>query len=216
MQPAEAWLAMECCWKRAAVPERTPPLDTRGQLMAGYSARAQPYLDAIAKAVFSQEKVRNWLLAGTRHESAYAGARCLDAEQKACRRKTKAPFYCNYWCYWCGKGPNCGISQRVGNNRVETDMMVFLESDKGPRLAIHIEFKQDGEELSCGQAEAYPLRAECWATSNYRPGGVMVHQDWLTVIFCGDDKDDSSEVVPFDRRISHKEACSMIEHYPCR
>ena len=47
--------------------------------MAKYSERAQPYLDAIADAVFSQEKIRNWLLVGTRHESAYANAKCLNA-----------------------------------------------------------------------------------------------------------------------------------------
>ena len=186
--------------------------------MAKYSERAQPYLDAIADAVFSQEKVRNWLLAGTRHEIAYANARCLDDEQKACRGKIKAPFYCNYWCYRCENGPNCGIFRQVGHPRVETDMMVFLESDEGRRLAIHIEFKHDDptEPLSCGQAEAYPLRAECWATNGYGPSSVMAHQDWLTIIFCGDDTKDSSEVAPFDRRISHSEARSMIERYPRR
>ena len=140
--------------------------------------------------------------------------KCLNDEQKALHGKIKAPFYCNYWCYRCENGPNCEILRRVGFNRVETDMMVFLESDRGRRLAIHIEFKHDIEDLSCGQAGAYPLRAACWATSNYQPTSVMVHQDWLTVIFCGDDAKDSSEVTPFDRRISHSEARSMIENYP--
>ena len=182
--------------------------------MAKYSGKAQPYLDAIADAVFSQEKVRNWLLAGTRHEFAYANARCLDDEQKACRGNIKAQFYSNYWCHTCKEETNCGVKRIVDHPRVETDMMAFLESDKGRRLAIHIEFKRDGERFSSGQATAYPLRAECWAKNGYGPRSVMAHQDWLTVIFCGDNMKGSSEVAPFDRRISHSEARSMIVHYP--
>ena len=181
--------------------------------MASYSKKARPYLDAIAAAVFSREDVRNWLLAGTRHETAYANATCLDAEQKACRGKTRQPFYCNYWCFWCERAGNCGI-RFDGSRPLETDMMAFLESDQGRRLAIHIEFKHDGEALRIGQAEAYPLRAECWATSRYKPRSIMAHDDWLTVIFCGDDAKDSLEVAPFERRISHSEARSMIECYP--
>ncbi len=198
----------------SAVQRRPLVWTMRGHVMASYSEKAQPYLDAIAEAVFSQEKVRNWLLAGTRHETAYTNAKCLDAEQKVCRGKTKQPFYCNYWCSWCERDMNCGIIRIVGFRRVETDLMAFLESDEGRRLAIHIEFKRDGETLKCGQAEAYPLRAECWATNRYKPRSVLIHQDWLTVIFCGDDAKDSSELAPFERRISHSEARSMIERYP--
>ena len=185
----------------------------RAYVMTSYSERAQPYLDAIAQAIFSQERVRNWILIGTRHEAAYANAKCLYGEQEACRRKIKQPFYCNYWCSWCESDTNCGI-RFDGSRPIETDMMTFPESDKGRRLAMHIEFKRDGEILGFDQAEAYPFRAECWATNRYRPRSVMAHQDWLTAIFCGDDAKDSLAAAPFDRRIGHSEARSIIESYP--
>ncbi|MDE0702347.1 MAG: hypothetical protein OXH59_01340 [Rhodospirillaceae bacterium] len=174
-----------------------------------YSHKAQPYLDAIANAVFSDRSVRDWLVTTTRHEPAYFGAKSLDREQRARRPDTKQPFYCNYWR--CKYSP-CRC--RTDGKFLETDAVFFLEAVSGRRLAAHVEFKHPGERFGPGQAEGYPLRAACWADRDRCPGTVLPHDDWLTVIFCGDTEIDDRSVDPFDRRIGHSEARATIPGYP--
>ncbi len=175
-----------------------------------YSRRAQPFLDAIAEAVFSGQAVRDWLVAETRHAQVYIGARSLHREQARLRPNTKQPFYCNYWC---GKDSRC-TCRVAGSRSLETDAMFFLEAESGRRLGVHVEFKHVSEPLLPGQAEGYPLRADCWARRDKRPGTVVPHDDWLTVIFCGDAETGELAVAPFDRRIGHGEARKMIPGYP--
>ena len=45
-------------------------------------------------------------------------------------------------------------------------------------------------------------------------GPLVPHDDWLTVIFCGDAETQKPAVAPFDRRIVHGEARKMIPGYP--
>ena len=175
-------------------------------MTGSYSCRAQPYLDAIAAAVFTEQPVRDWLVAGTRHDSDYKGAKSLHDEQKAVRPPMTQPFYCNYHY---GKDSRCTCRIERSCTR-ETDAMFFLESGSGRRLGIHVEFKHHGEPLSCGQADAYPERAECWA--RHCRNTVLPHDDWLTVIFCGNA--DNPQLEPFCRRIEHREAQAFIPDYP--
>jgi hypothetical protein len=177
---------------------------------AAYSAKAQPFLDAIAQAAFASRSVQDWLLRDTPHAAHYAGATSLHVAQAAARPTTKQPFYCNYWC---GRDARC-TCRPEGSTGLETDLMLFLGAGEGRRLAIHVEFKHAGEQLRPGQAEAYPMRAACWAGGNYRPGSVMPHDDWLTAIFCGDDECTAPALAPFQRRIGHGEARGMIPGYP--
>jgi len=75
--------------------------------MAGYSAKAQPFLDAIAEEMFSSTEFRDWVLRGTPHEANYRGADILIDEQQKVReknKKTEQPFWANYWC---GKDTKC-------------------------------------------------------------------------------------------------------------
>lgn len=178
--------------------------------MAAYSTKAQPYLDAIALAAFSQPRVRDWLLLGTELEARYAGAASLHEEQAAVRPGTRQPFYCNYWC---GRDARCTCRPK-GSTGLESDLMLFLGTPDGRRLGLHIEFKHTGEPLRPGQAEAYPMRAACWAEGPYRPRGVLAHDDWLTVLFCGDEDLVSPRLAPFQRRIGHAEARKVIAGYP--
>ena len=175
------------------------------------SSRAQPFLDAAAEVVFSSQTVRDWLVARTRHAQAYTGAKSLHREQERLRPGTKQPFYCNYWC-----GKDSGCTCRIeGSRSLETDAMFFLEAGSGRRLGMHVEFKHAGEPLLPGQAEGYSLRAECWATRRiYDPRTVLPHDDWLTVIFCGDVETQEPAVAPFDRRIGHGEAGRIVPGYP--
>ena len=175
-----------------------------------YSYKAQPYLDAIANAVFSDQSVRDWLVTTTRHEPAYFGAKSLDREQQSVRPGTKMPFYCTYFC---GRDSDC-TCRIAGSKSLETDAMFFLEAVSGRRLAAHVEFKHPGEPLQPGQAEGYSLRAACWADRDRCPGTVLPHGDWLTVIFCGDEDLHNRSVDPFDRRIGYSEARKTIPGYP--
>ena len=178
--------------------------------MAGYSDRAQPYLDAIAQAAFASTAVRNLLLAGTPHVTDYANARCLDAEQFALRPNTKQPFYCNYWC---GKDSRC-TCRPEGSKGLESDLMLFMENAKDRRLGLHLEFKAPGERLSFGQAEAYRMRAACWASGRYRPRSVMLHDDWLCVIVCRRVEHPDGELSHFERVIDHAEAATIFPGWP--
>ena len=179
-------------------------------MAAPYSYRAQPFLDAIAAAVFSRQAVRDWLVAETRLAQVYTGAVSLHQQQERLRPGTKMPFYCTYFC---GKDSRCTC--RIERSRsLETDAMFFLEAGSGQRLGVHVEFKHAGESLRPGQAESYPLRAACWVRRSQCPRTVLPHDDWLTVIFCGDAETQEPAVAPFDRRIGHIEARKMIPDYP--
>ena len=175
-----------------------------------YSSKAQPYLGAIAEAIFSKQAVRDWLVAETRHAHVYTSAKSLHQEQERLRPNTKQPFYCNYFC---GKDSRC-TCRIEGSGSLETDAMFVLEAGSGRRLGLQAEFQHAGEPLLFGQAEGYPLRADCWACRSPRPKPVVPHDDWLTVIFCGDAETHEQAFAPFDRRIGHGEARKMIPDYP--
>ena len=177
-------------------------------MTASYSFRAQPFLDAIADAVFSRQTVRDWLVAETHHAQVYTGAVSLHEQQERLRPGTKLPFYCTYFC---GKDPRC-TCRIEGSRSLETDAMFFLEAGSGRRLGVHVEFKHAGESLRPGQADGYRLRADCWV--HHCPRTVVPHDDWLTVIFCGDAETQEPAETPFDRRIGHLEARKMIPGYP--
>ena len=178
--------------------------------MAGYSDRAQPYLDALARAAFDAASVRDWLLSGTQHAGTYAGARSLHNEQFALRPNTKQPFYCNYWC---GRDTRC-TCRPEGSRGLESDLMLFLENAAGRRLGLHLEFKAPGERLSFGQAQAYRMRAACWSSGAYRPRSVMPHQDRACVIVCRRLEHDARELTHFDRVIDHTDAAAFIPGWP--
>ena len=178
--------------------------------MSSYSSRAQPFLDAIANAAFAGPEIRNWLLAGTKAASRWPAPVSLHEHQHALRPNTRQPFYSNYWC---GKDSRC-TCRPEGSRALETDMMLFFENEDGDRLAVHVEFKAPGEKLSFGQAEAYRMRAECWARGQYRPRSVMPHQHLVTVIFCATAEHPAAELAFFDRVIAHADARDIIPGYP--
>ena len=133
--------------------------------MPAYSGKAQPYLDAIADAVFASPDVRNWLIKGIPAEADYAGAQALVDEQRAVRwhkQRTKQPFWANYWC---GRDSRC-TCRIEGSKGLESDAIFFLQNSSNRVLAVHIEFKHPNEAFGYGQPEAYPLRAACFAATH--------------------------------------------------
>lgn len=178
-----------------------------------YQRRAQPYLGAIALGVRDNAASRDFLLAGTEYEKSYAGSMLLWREQWSRRDPTNSmtcPFWSNYWYEPCGSC-NCRIDNSVS---MEIDAMFFLKNAKEKTIAIHIEMKRDREALSVGQAEAYRPRAACYRDQRRVREKVFPHEDFLTVLFCGDGIDIEYVTQHFDRVILHADARGVFPGYP--
>jgi hypothetical protein len=178
--------------------------------MAGYSAKAQPYLDAIATGVFTNQGFRDWLLLGTLSEALYRDSRVLLEEQRNLRwrrRMTRQPFWANYHC---GRDSACRC-RIPGSVALESDAVFYLRNMSGKTLALHIEFKHKGEPLSYGQSEGYPLRAECFRSGLHHAHPYSLpHDDWATILFCDEGFLVDPRAANFQRAISHDEAGSKI------
>jgi hypothetical protein len=181
--------------------------------MPAYSGKAQPYLDAIAKNVFTSQRVRDWLIKHTPVEGEYAGSEVLLDEQRAVRwqtKPTKQPFWANYWC---GRDSRC-TCRIEGSRGLESDAIFFFRNALNRVLAVHVEFKHKKEAFGFGQPEAYPLRAACFAKTYHHRPTVNAHHDWTTVLFCGSDSLSDPRLSHFHRVITHEEAALMIGDYP--
>jgi len=181
--------------------------------MAGYSYKAQPYLDAIASGVFASRSVRDWLLAGTPQATSFAGSSALVDEQRSVRwrtKPTKQPFWANYWC---GKDKKC-LCRPEGSTALESDAIFFLRNGESHVLALHVEFKHPDEPFSFGQPEAYPMRAACFVKTHGQRGTINPHHHWATAIFCGPEAFGDVRLKHFQRIISHDEARRMLPDYP--
>jgi hypothetical protein len=97
---------------------------------------------------------------------------------------------------------------------MEIDAMFFLQNPQGKKLAIHIEMKRDREPLSLGQAEAYRPRAECYRDQRRRRIGLLAHDDFVTILFCGTGTDVHQVGRYFDRVILHDQARGAFPGYP--
>jgi len=181
--------------------------------MPAYSGKAQPFLDAIAEGMFSDRALRDWVLQGTTAVPAYLGADIIEQEQRDVRwanKPTKQPFWANYWC---GRDTRCEC-RPAGSKGLESDAIFFLRRTDGRVLAVHVEFKHPAEQLSFGQAEAYPMRAACFARTHATRKTLNAHDDWTTVLFCGDEMRGDPETNFFERTIFHSEAKDRITSWP--
>ncbi|MBK9082726.1 MAG: hypothetical protein IPL88_11935 [Rhizobiales bacterium] len=179
--------------------------------MGGYSDKAQPYLDAIAAAVFASAATRDWLIRGTPAAAAYAGAAILIEEQRAARwrrKPTKQPFWANYYC---GRACVCRIE---GSRSLESDAIFFLRNAAGRVLAAHVEFKRPRESFQPGQPEGYPLRAACFARTHTLRPTLNAHDDWATILICDEAARADPGSAHFQRVITHGEAARMIPGWP--
>lgn len=179
-----------------------------------YQLAAQPYLAAIARGVRSNSASRAFMLNGTEYAKAYAEADVLWREQWSRRdaaNSMKCPFWSNYWSEPC-QSCDCRINKSVS---MEIDAMFFLHST-GKTLAIHVEMKRDGEALRHGQAEAYRPRAACYRDQRRVRAGVLPHDHFVTVLFCGRGTDISEAEHYFDRVITHESARTIFPDYPAK
>ena len=181
--------------------------------MPAYSWKAQPFLNAFANAMFKDSDFLPYVLDGTRHFSDYATGSVLHDEQRAVRWKrkpTKQPFWANYHC---GKDTLC-ICRIDGSKGLESDAIFFVRSEVNRVLAIHLEFKRPSEPFEFGQAECYPLRAACFAATHAERKAVNAHDDWMTVLLCGNADRGKPGTSHFDRVLSHDDMRDHLPDYP--
>lgn len=178
-----------------------------------YQKKAQPYLTAIARGVRDKATSRAFLLEKTEYEQSYVGAKPLWREQWKKRDPADfmlCPFWSNYWYEPC-KSCNCRIDNSVS---MEIDAMFFLQNIEGQIMAVHIEMKRDREPLSIGQAEAYRPRAVCYRDQRRVRKGLLAHDHFITVLFCGVGTDIPLVEGHFDRVILHESARNVFPEYP--
>jgi hypothetical protein len=175
-----------------------------------YQKNAQPYLAAIAAGVKDHPASRAFLLKNTEHAQTYEAAEPLWQKQWQARGNTKCAFWSNYFYDPC-QSCNCRIVDSVS---MEIDALFFLENSEGKRLAVHVEMKGDGEPLSIGQAEAYRPRAECYRDQRRVRKGILRHDHFIAVLFCGTKTNIPMVEQYFDRVISHDSARNVFPGYP--
>jgi hypothetical protein len=181
--------------------------------MNAYSGKAQPYLDAIAAAIFVSREARDWLIAGASAAATYRGADVLIEEQRAVRwrgKATRQPFWANYHC---GRDGACAC-RIEGSRSLESDAIFFLRNAAGRVLAAHVEFKHPREPFRPGQPEGYPLRAACFARTHASRPTLNAHDDWTTILFCDEAARADPRSAHFQRVITHAEAARTIPAYP--
>jgi hypothetical protein len=161
-------------------------------------------------AILESSDFRQWLLAGTKHETS---AREIRHVGEKVQRELRSPTMKNpYWFnYWCGKDSKCAC--RIGT-AIETDILLIFDCVNRRRLGLHIEIKRPGDELGEGQAETYPRRAACWATPGTKPRTVPPHQDFLTMLICGRNLEFDERIKYFDKTVFHDEVAMKIPVYP--
>ena len=141
----------------------------------GYGEREYFYAKPFADALVDHHAVRSWVLSKTGFAEHADTARLLH-EEMAARRSTAAQ---NWWRSHFSEACRCD-----GDKGRETDLLAVFEGDGGFRFAIHFEVKHPGDVFHPGQAAAYPLRAQCWATDGRTPKGVVPHSAATTALLC--------------------------------
>lgn len=181
-----------------------------GVIVAAYSEQELRYARPVARAIEEDSGFRRWLFAGTRHGNALLDARPIEngAQRRLRGPKLKNPYWFNYWC---SKDSRCVC--RIGTG-IETDILFILDCGNGRHVALHIEIKRPGEQLRDGQAESYPRRAACWANPSTRPRAVPPHQDFLTVLICGQELASDERIQSFDKVVFHHDVAQWIGAYP--
>jgi hypothetical protein len=169
--------------------------------MAPYSELELRYARPLANAILEDGAFRQWLFAGTKHE---VGAReaCPIGNIQGSLRKitTDNPYWFNYHT---GKGKG-----------IETDILIIFNCANARKLGLHIEIKRPGQRLEEGQAEAYPRRAASWVNPKTRPKTVSPHDDFLTMLVCGQELASDGRLQYFDKVVFHDEVVKRIPGYP--
>lgn len=110
------------------------------------------------------EADRIWVLKRTAFADWADEARLLHKQMQE-RRSARAGYW---WRSYYTESCRC-----LGCSGRETDLLAIFEAS-GHRFALHVEVKHPRDKFKPKQAEAYPVRAQCWAAK--APPKVLPHQ----------------------------------------
>ena len=178
--------------------------------MAKYSPNEFLYARPIASALLHDRTFRQWFLADTKFAAVAADALPLGEDQSSLR---STPNSKRWWWFnhYCPKDGSCTCKLGTG---LETDILIIFEVIHEIRFALHVEVKRPSETLGDGQAETYPRRAACWSEPTTRPRRILAHEDYVTVLVCGDNLRADSRRSAFDQTRFHRDIEQRISPYP--
>ena len=186
--------------------------------MGNYSPLEFRYGRPLARAIMTRQDFRAWLLRRTKYASVAAES-CPIPKLQAKKRKTKDHRRWYWFNHFCRDTCSCQVEEwkPEDGRRTETDILIILTAPAGSRFALHIEVKPPGEgfERKLWQAETYPRRAKCWATTpEKRPPTVLEHVGFVTLLACGENLRNDPRTKFFDDTAYHDDIAKRISPYP--
>lgn len=141
----------------------------------GYGEKELAASLPIAQALESNPTFRRWFLEHTEFAESAGEARLLSNEMRALRSKSSSTWWRSHYTESC----RC-----LGCRGQETDLLAIFECAEATRFAVHIEVKHAGDSFrdNGSQAEAYPIRALCWASRP--PKRILPHSKATTMLLC--------------------------------
>lgn len=176
-----------------------------------YSPKEFPYARPIASALIGDPTFREWFLQDTPFGKVAGQAEALCDEQAALRttQSSRRWFWFNVFCTLDGacmcRGEDTGI---------ETDIFLVLRLPDASRLALHVEVKRPGDDLSPGQEMAYSRRAACWLQEETRPRTVPPHDMAITALVCDAALASDPRAKRFCATVRHDEIAARLSPYP--
>jgi hypothetical protein len=147
----------------------------------------------------------SWVLGYTKFAALGSEVRVLWKEQKEKRTSPNAPW----WRHW--HNPSCLCQGCRGG--METDIFIVFELiDNKKRFSLHIENKTLKRSFDKGQAEAYPVRARCWANKER----FLNYTEFQTMLIAPNafrQKKNNEELVLFDSFIAHEEIAKIVSRF---
>lgn len=154
-----------------------------------YGASELNYAKPFADALVASADFRRWVLSQTKFAARAEGARLLHEEMLKARSRNVKSWWRSHFSEKC-TCPGC--------HGQETDMLAIFEDEGGERFALHVEVKHPGDHFKekGDQAEAYPMRARCWAAKP--PAKVLPHSDATTMLLCS-----ASRLCDYEHHLGH-------------
>ncbi len=175
-----------------------------------YSKNEFLYARPLASALLTNASFREWFLSRTKL-GAIAREACPLAELQASLRTTPSArkwFWFNVFC------PKDGSCECRGNKGIETDILLVFKSPDDARFAVHVEVKPPNEDFLPDQAESYPRRGACWANAVTRPRTVVAHDNFTTILVCGENLRSDLRRSAFDDTHFHLDIEKWLSPYP--
>ncbi|MGL5734444.1 MAG: hypothetical protein ACRCYS_06220 [Beijerinckiaceae bacterium] len=189
---------------------------SEGTIKLIYGPEEYAYAEPIAEALRDNRQFLSWIISQTSFSEGAMTARLLFDEMKKHRSKGAKTWWRSHYHEKC----RC-----EGCSGKETDLLAIFECDDRFRFALHCEVKNPKDSFNNrskrsgrSQAEAYPIRARCWATPGKNPDHVLPHDAAETLVFFAEHATDklAADIRHFDRRITFESINNAFPsiHFP--